>query len=310
MRRISKITFNEFGLPSEVLKYSKSSEQQDVVRDPSSEIRVKNEVCPCVYPTKPDTFPAVPGGEGLGEVVEAPSSSSFSVGDWVFPTNRKHGTWRTDLVANELDLIKIRNDIDPISAATLKINPSTAYLMLKFFVNLQPGDTIIQNGANSGVGRSVIQIAKCMNVKTVNIVRKREYLLDLKDELIDLGADYVLTEEELRATQLFKSMEITKPKLALNCVGGSSSAELAKTLSFKGKHVTYDISFHGFWLSRWFEEHSREEASTMLNFLAGLVHSNQLRAPPYKLLPLKDFEEAVSLKGFRNAKYILDMSNE
>lgn len=78
------------------------------------------------------------------------------------------------------------------------VNPSTAYRMLKDFVTLTPGDVVIQNGANSAVGRAVIQIAKIMDVTTVNVVRSRENIAELKQELQGLGADYVWTEEELR----------------------------------------------------------------------------------------------------------------
>ena len=57
---------------------------------------------------------------------------------------------------------------------------------------------IIQNGANSAVGQAVIEIAKSMKVVTVNIVRDRPNIEDLKNELRNLGADYVFTEQELR----------------------------------------------------------------------------------------------------------------
>lgn len=43
----------------------------------------------------------------------------------------------------------------------LQINPPTAYRMLKDFVDLKPGDTVMQNGANSAVGRAVIQVLDC-----------------------------------------------------------------------------------------------------------------------------------------------------
>jgi trans-2-enoyl-CoA reductase len=35
------------------------------------------------------------------------------------------------------------------------------------------GDYVIQNGANSAVGQSVIQIAKAWGLKTINVVRDR-----------------------------------------------------------------------------------------------------------------------------------------
>lgn len=45
--------------------------------------------------------------------------------------------------------------------------------MLKDFVTLQKGDTVIQNGSNSGVGQAVIQIAKAWGINTINVVRSR-----------------------------------------------------------------------------------------------------------------------------------------
>lgn len=45
--------------------------------------------------------------------------------------------------------------------------------MLKDFVDLQPGDWVIQNGANSAVGQAVVQIAAARRLKTINLVRSR-----------------------------------------------------------------------------------------------------------------------------------------
>ncbi len=81
------------------------------------------------------------------------------------------GTWRTEAVAKEDEFIRIPNDIPVSYAATLAVNPCSAYRMLRDFETLKVGDVIIQNGANSVVGMAVIQMAKQMGVKTINIVR-------------------------------------------------------------------------------------------------------------------------------------------
>ena len=60
---------------------------------------------------------------------------------------------------------------------------------------------MIQNGSNSAVGQATIQICKALNVTTVNIVRDRKNLPELVDFLKSLGADHVLTEEQLRYTK-------------------------------------------------------------------------------------------------------------
>lgn len=121
----------------------------------------------------------------------------------------------------------------------LNVNPCTAYRMLKDFVKLKPGDTVIQNGGNSAVGQLVIQLCKAWNYKSVNIVRDRQDIMNLKDHLKSLGATEVLTETELRTTTLFKSKQLPAPKLALNCIGGQNALEVLRHLAHSGTLVTY-----------------------------------------------------------------------
>ena len=45
-----------------------------------------------------------------------------------------------------------------------------------------------------------------------------------------LGGDLVMTEKELRSTQVFRSGQVSRPVLGLNCVGGESSSEMCKAL--------------------------------------------------------------------------------
>lgn len=77
-------------------------------------------------------------------------------------------------------------------------NPPTAYRMLKDYVSLRPGDVVIQNGANSACGQYVIQLCNAWKLISVNVVRDRPNIQELKDSLTKLGATHVLTEDELR----------------------------------------------------------------------------------------------------------------
>jgi trans-2-enoyl-CoA reductase len=49
--------------------------------------------------------------------------------------------------------------------------------MLKDFIDLKPGDWVIQNGANSAVGQAVIQIAAARGLKTINLIRDRHVFM-------------------------------------------------------------------------------------------------------------------------------------
>ena len=57
--------------------------------------------------------------------------------------------------------------------------------------------------------------------------------------MTSLGADEVLTEEEVRNTQLFKNKKLLAPKLALNCIGGQNATEIVRHLAHGGIMVTY-----------------------------------------------------------------------
>lgn len=53
------------------------------------------------------------------------------------------------------------------------MNPCTAVRLLEDFADLQPGDAIVQNGANSTVGHCIYQIAKSRGIQTINVIRSR-----------------------------------------------------------------------------------------------------------------------------------------
>ena len=66
---------------------------------------------------------------------------------------------------------------------SFKFEMKKIFRMLIDFIKLKPGDVVIQNGANSAVGQAVMQIARTMDVKTVNVVRDREDIDELKQRL-------------------------------------------------------------------------------------------------------------------------------
>src|SRR5271167_2469077 len=85
------------------------------------------------------------------------------------------GTWRTHAETTPDALLPLPEGarISPVSAATISVNPFTADRMMLDFAQLKEGDWLVQNGANSGVGQNVIQLARIRGFKTVNIIRDR-----------------------------------------------------------------------------------------------------------------------------------------
>lgn len=282
------------------------------------------------YAILPD-LPAIGGNEGLAEVVEVGSQvKSLKTGDWVIPRDAGLGTWRTAAVLAEDDVISLPKDIPLLSAATLGVNPCTAFRMLSDFEDLKPGDTVIQNAANSGVGQAVIQIAAARGINTINIVRDRPEFTELSDRLKAIGASHVIKEETLRrpeVKELFKTCR--KPKLALNGVGGKSATELLRHLQVGGSMVTYggmakqpvtvpvsalifkDVKLRGFWVTQWKRDHSHDESvfRAMLDELCSLIRQGKLTAPACTQVGIKEFRKALdtATQPFTSAKQVLVM---
>lgn len=282
------------------------------------------------YAILPD-LPAIGGNEGVAQVVEVGGQvKSLKTGDWVIPKDAGLGTWRTEAVLAENSVISLPNDIPLLSAATLGVNPCTAFRMLSDFEDLKPGDSVIQNAANSGVGQAVIQIAAARGINTINVIRDRPEFTELSDRLKAMGGTHVIKEEELRRPEmkeLFKTCP--KPKLALNGVGGKSATELLRHLRFGGSMVTYggmskqpvtvpvsalifkDVKVRGFWVTQWKRDHSRDGRAfrAMLDELCRLIQQGKLTAPGCTEVSLRDYSTALdtAMQPFTSAKQVLIM---
>src|SRR5258706_8276898 len=123
------------------------------------------------YPVRP-SLPSVVGNEGLGRVLAIGRGvDHLKIGDRVL-VPLKIGSWRERLVAPAVGLFALPA-ADPRQLSMLGINPSTAALLLNE-ADLRRGDWVAQNAANSGVGRSLIAIAKARGLTTINFVRRPE----------------------------------------------------------------------------------------------------------------------------------------
>jgi len=268
------------------------------------------------------TLPAVIGNEGVGRVVGVGAGvDAFQQGDLAVILRR--GTWAQSVTVAESELVKIPATTDILQAAMLGVNPPTAFLMLRDFVSLSPGDWVVQNAANSAVGRAVLQIARGRGLKTLNVVRREE----LVPELIALGADVVVTE----ATDLRKEVRGlcggVLPRLGLNAVGGPSALNVANALASGSTLVTYgamgmqplkipngllifkDLRFAGFWLTNWKSRSTPAERGAVLAELAAMSASGALRLAVHATYPLTSLAEALAAAtgGSRSGKVLLDL---
>jgi mitochondrial enoyl-[acyl-carrier protein] reductase / trans-2-enoyl-CoA reductase len=287
------------------------------------------------YASLPSQLPAVVGNEGLFEVLDINESNARGLkrGDWLLPARLGWGSWRSHSIEKCDSFYKIPNTLDKHASATLMVNPMTAYRMLRDFRKLKKQETIIQNGANSGVGQAVIQMARSMNLNIVNIVRRRENS-DEQNELFaylrSLGAEYIFAEDELRKPALMHDLwkQIARPRLAFNCVSGKQTSDMIRLLDNDATVVTYggmsrqpltlntadfifkDLKCVGFWLTRW-KLQNPSEIPAAIEAICDLIKQGALKPPKCEELPISDFQKAFkrAQAPFTNTKVLLTASS-
>lgn len=325
---VTRLIIPKFGPPAEVVE-----RVEEPARPPGAgEIRAEMRLAPINpadlnliegrYGIRP-ALPATAGIEGTGVVVElGPGVAGPPVGTRVLAPAGA-GSWQTSIVAPADAFIPLPETLGDEQAATLRVNPATAWLMLSEFVELAPGDWVIQNAANSAVGRHVIQIARHRGLRTINVVRRAELLEELRAE----GADVVLEDSDTLRDRVREATGDAPPRLGLNAVGGDSASRIASCLAAGGTLVTYgamskkaltlpnallifrDLRARGFWVTRWLERADLAARAELYGRLAALVAQGVLRAPVEAVYPLARFREALEHAGRerRSGKILIDL---
>jgi len=273
------------------------------------------------YPVRAE-LPATPGFEGAGVVAELGAAvNGLTTGALVIlPHNI--GTWRDAIAVKADDLVVVPDAIEPVQAAMLKINPLTAWRLLHDYVDLQKGDWLIQNAANSAAGRDIVQIAHELGYKTVNVVRRAELIDELRAE----GGDAVLVDDENLREQVKSATGGAPIRLGLNSVGGDSALRLANCLAPGGTLVSFgamslqplkiptglfifkDLRFRGIWINKWYDNATPSERMETFRPLFEMAKRGLLKTKIEKAYPLKEVKAAVAhaTQGKRSGKIIFE----
>jgi len=317
------IQIETFGNPAEVMKLV---DIPDVGAPGEGEVVIALEASPINmsdllmisgrYGYRPK-LPSVMGTEGVGRVIAVGGGvKHLKQGDRTlvpYPAP----AWAERIKADASRLRPLPSG-DVNQLAMLGINPPTAYLVLTDFVTLPSGSWVIQNSANSAVGRALIPIAKSLGLKTVNVVRREDVVAELKA----IGGDVVLVDGPDLAKRAAAETGKASIALAIDGVGDTSTANLLGCLAEKGVHVFYstisgkpsvvpaaqlifrDISIRGFWLANWFQRATPDQITQMYDRLTPLVASGAISAPIAGTYSFADITEAVAVASKNRGKVL------
>jgi NADPH:quinone reductase-like Zn-dependent oxidoreductase len=272
-----------------------------------------------IVPSPP--LPSVIGSEGVAKVLSAGSGvAHLKPGDLVHLPHGYYG-WCERLTVPAANLVALPPNADLQQLAMLRVNPPTAALLLSEFVELKPGDWVIQNAANSAVGRCVIAFSKARGFRTVNLVRRAEAI----DDVRAASGDVVLVEGNSVAAQVADATGKADIKLGLDGVGSLSTAAVTSAISPGGTLAMYssmseqpamanpmdvifrDISIRGFWLS-YPRIHISGHFAAALREAAELIAAGKLSIPVTATYPLSEVRKAISESGTTAGKVLLKLT--
>jgi NADPH:quinone reductase len=309
------IRFEQFGDPEQVLRVVDLPEPEPG----PGEVRVRMIASPINpsdllvtrgrYGVLPK-LPATPGFEGVGVVEKAGPGLLGAVykGRRVAVLNSDGGNWAEKVVIPAMRAIPVAADLPDEQVASFFINPATVLAMTRHVLKVPRGEWLLQSAAGSALGKMMIKLGRKDGFKTLNVVRRREAV----DELKALGGDAVISSSDGPIDQQVRDLTGGRGvSYALDCVGGETGSQVFKSLGDDSHMLIYgllsDENIHfdpramiagkrvieGFWLGHWMLSRSKIKAVGLFMEIARLIRDGVLATDPGRHFPLDSIGAAV-----------------
>lgn len=272
------------------------------------------------YGWKPQ-LPAIGGSEGFG-VIDAVGEGveGHAPGQRVSAASGR-GTWAECFIAPATMLAPIPDAVPDEMAAQLLAMPLSALMLLEF-LDVRPGQWIVQNAAAGAVGKTLAMLAAARGVHVLGLVRHDEAV----EALSALGIDAVLSTARPAWREAARALVGEGgARAAVDSVGGSAASDLVHLLGEGGTLVAFgamggepmhlpsgDVIFRhlqvkGFWGSRVSREMDPADKRRLVGELLARAARGELRLPVDGVFAFEDIAQAVeaSLRPGRPGKVLL-----
>ena len=256
-------------------------------------------------------LPVTPGFEGVGHVVASGPDSGYEAGERVFlPLGCGTFSEYVRIHGNDMGMRRAPAG-DAEQLVLSNINGATAWTLLTDFVDLEPGEWVLQDAANSNVGRYLIVLAAKWGYRTVNLVRREEVVQELKD----LGADAVVLDGPNLPERIREATGGAHIRLGIDAIAGDAVMRMANCLADGGLIVNYgtltdqpcridfwqmflhDIRLCGMSTTRCFATRSAREIDDLQNEIALMASDGRLAAKIAARYTLDEWREAFAHAG-------------
>jgi NADPH2:quinone reductase len=178
----------------------------------------------------PTKLPLVPGGEVVGRTPEGRRVVAL-VGS---------GGYAERAVAEEAVTFDVPDAVDDLAALAMIVQGTTAWLLLRRTVHLEPGESVVVHAAAGGVGSLAVQLAKHWGagrvIATASTEEKRQLALDL-------GADVAIDANAANMTDaLREANDGQRVDVVLDMTGGRITDESVAALAPFGRLAFYGMA--------------------------------------------------------------------
>src|SRR5262245_38759390 len=260
------------------------------------------------YGLKP-ALPATPGFEGVG-VVEANGGGLLGwlrKGKRVAVINDRIGNWAEYTVTKARQVVPVPDDLSDEQAASFFVNPASALVMTQDVLKIPRGAWLLQSAAGGELGKMVIRLGYKFTFRTINVVRRREQVEELKK----LGADHVIVESDGDIPQQVRKLVPDGVRYAIDPVGGETGSQVIAALSQGGRCLVYgslsdepvsvhprslignDLKVEGFWLGAWAKQQGVLTMLKLFRRVRALMGEGVLQTHFAATYPLEQVAKAV-----------------
>ncbi|SEF27504.1 NADPH2:quinone reductase [Amycolatopsis pretoriensis] len=241
----------------------------------------------------PSKLPLVPGGEVVGT----------AQGKRVVALLNGGGGYAEKAVAPEATTFPVPDGIDDLTALSMLVQGTTAWVLLKRNAHLEKGESVVVHAAAGGVGTIAVQLAKAWGagrvIATASSDEKRALALEL-------GADVAVDSRAEDMTEVLLDANGRRVDVVLDMVGGKTTDQSIAALAPFGRLAFYGMAgreapkpldlrkvlghsttVSGMWLPHVFRLPGNV-FGTALNDLFELVLAGKLKAIPGGEFPLSD----------------------
>jgi NADPH:quinone reductase-like Zn-dependent oxidoreductase len=269
-------------------------------------------------PTRP-VLPRRAGIEGVG-LVSGGATELLPLGTPVALVGID-GVWSDQFVLPAAQAIALPDSVPLKQLSMALANPQSVLLILEDFVELKPGDWVIQNAANSGFGRILRAVCAQRQIAVVNVVRSAA----AAEQLLRAGVGDVLIDGPDLASEVAALTGGNPPVFAVDAVGGAATNRLAGCLASGGVVANYgllsgkpceldselcvfnDVRLAGFWTPRSLLRRTPQARAEVTRRAVNLLNDGAFEVPVEQTYGLADIAAALdhSDRPGRSGKILL-----